>query len=54
MSQNWLRAWQLEAAGRTFSGDLRVVFVCKSWIVGVPNNGTFTLYNLSKDSAAAI
>jgi hypothetical protein len=54
MSQNWLRAWQLSAAGRTFSGDLRVVFVCKSWIVGVPNNGTFTLYNLSKDSAASI
>ena len=54
MSQNWLRAWKLEAAGKTFSGDLRVVFVCKSWIVGVPNNGTFTLYNLNKDSAASI
>jgi len=54
MSRQWLRAWKLEAGGKTFSGDLRVVFVCKSWIVGVPNNGTFTLYNLNKDSAAAI
>lgn len=54
MSQNWLRAWKLEAAGKTFSGDLRVVFVCKSWVVGVPNNGTFTLFNLNKDSAAAL
>jgi hypothetical protein len=54
MSRQWLRAWKLEAAGKTFSGDLRVVFVCKSWIVGVPNNGTFTLYNLNKDSAASI
>lgn len=54
MSQQWLRAWKLEAAGKTYSGDLRVVFVCKSWIAGVPNNGTFTLYNLSKNSAAAI
>jgi hypothetical protein len=53
MGRQWLRKWQLSSGGVTISGDLRIVFEVKSWVVEAPNNGTFKIYNLAVGTAAA-
>lgn len=54
MGRQWLRAWNLSAGGVTASGDLRVVFDCKSSINGNPGNAIIAIYNLAPSTAHSI